>query len=175
MIPIARRVAAFAAAALFLASPLVPCVAQGAEAAATYASREITPETALKAARAALANCRGAGYQVTVAVVDRAGLARVVLRDRYAGPHTIEVSTNKAWSAATTRTPTSELARITRPGEPMAGLRDVPRMTALAGGIPIEAGGSLLGGIGVSGAPGGEADERCAKAGLAAIADDLEF
>jgi uncharacterized protein GlcG (DUF336 family) len=57
----------------------------------------------------------------------------------------------------------------------MAALRNVPRVTALAGAIPIEAGGSLLGAIGVSGAPGGEADEACAKAGLAAIADDLEF
>jgi uncharacterized protein GlcG (DUF336 family) len=57
----------------------------------------------------------------------------------------------------------------------MAALRSVPRITALAGGIPIEAGGSVLGAIGVSGAPGGEADEACAKAGAAAIAEDLEF
>jgi uncharacterized protein GlcG (DUF336 family) len=57
----------------------------------------------------------------------------------------------------------------------MSGLRDVPRMTAIAGGVKIEAGGSLLGAIGVSGAPGGDADEACAKAGIRAIADDLEF
>jgi len=172
---VARSAASFAAPAFLLALVTAPVAAQAAETPATYASRELAPEAALKAAQAALANCRGAGYQVAVAVVDRAGLVRVVLRDRYAGPHTLDVSTNKAWTAATTRTPTSELAKITRPGEPLAGLRDAPRITALAGGLPIEAGGALLGGIGVSGAPGGDADERCAKAGLAAIADDLEF
>ncbi|HET7546770.1 MAG TPA: heme-binding protein [Usitatibacter sp.] len=175
MSPFARGAASVAAPAFLAVLALAPFAARGAETSATYASRELAPEAALKAAQAALASCRAAGYQVTVAVVDRAGLVRVVLRDRYAGPHTLDVSTNKAWTAATTRTPTSELAKITRPGDALAGLREVPRITALAGGLPVEAGGTLLGGIGVSGAPGGEADERCAKAGLAAIADDLEF
>jgi len=57
----------------------------------------------------------------------------------------------------------------------MSGLRSVPRVAAFGGGLPIEAAGSTLGGIGVSGAPGGEADEACARAGLKAIADSLEF
>ena len=157
-----------------LAAALAPFFAAGAESA-TYTVRELTTEAALKAAQAALASCRASSYQVSVAVVDRAGLTRVLLRDRYAGPHTVEVSTDKAWTAATTRTNTSELQKLTRAGEPMSGLRDVPRITAIAGGLTIEAGGSLLGAIGVSGAPGGEADEACAKAGIRAIADDLEF
>jgi len=163
---IALRAAALAAAA--------PVLAVAAESA-TYSVKELAPEAALKAAQAALASCRAASFQVTVAVVDRAGQVRVLLRDRFAGPHTIDAATRKAWTAATTRTATSELARITRPGEAMSALRDVPRVVALAGGLPIEGGGSFLGGIGVSGAPGGEADEGCAKAGLAAISDDLEF
>lgn len=162
------------ARAAAMAAALAPLLAAAAEPA-TYTVRQLTMESALKAARAALASCRAAGYQVSVAVVDRQGLVQVQLRDRFAGPHTIEVSANKAWTAASTRTSTAEVQRITRPGEPLAGLRNVPRITALGGGIPIEAGGSLLGAIGVSGAPGGEADEACAKAGLAAIADDLEF
>ena len=164
----AARAAAFAAA-LALA-PL----AHAADSA-TYTVRQITEDTALKAAQAALASCRRSGYQVAVAIVDRSGLAQVVLRDRFAGAHTIEVSTDKAWTAASTRTSTAEIQRITAPAEKMSGLRNVPRIVALAGGLPIEAGGSVLGAIGVSGAPGGEADEACAKAGLAAIADDLEF
>lgn len=157
-----------------LAAALAPLLAAGAESA-TFTVRTLTAETALKAAQAALASCRASSYQVSVAVVDRDGLLRVQLRDRYAGPHTIDLSVDKAWTAATTRTPTSELEKLTRPGQPMAALRNAPRITALAGGLPIEAGGSLLGAIGVSGAPGSEADEACAKAGLHAIADDLEF
>jgi len=162
------------ARAAALAAVLAPFLAAAAEPA-TYAVRQLTTESALKAAQAALASCRASGYQVSVAVVDRQGLLQAQLRDRFAGPHTIEVSLDKAWTAASTRTSTAEVQRITRPGEPLAALRNVPRITALGGGIPIEAAGSLLGAIGVSGAPGGEADEACAKAGIAAIADDLEF
>lgn len=162
----ARAAALAAVVASFLAAAAEP---------ATYTVRQLTTESALKAAQAALASCRASGYQVAVAVVDRQGLLQVQLRDRFAGPHTIEVSLDKAWTAASTRTSTAEVQRITRPGEPLAALRNVPRVTALGGGIPIEAGGSLLGAIGVSGAPGGEADEACAKAGIAAIAEDLEF
>jgi len=142
---------------------------------ATLTVKQLTPETALKAAQAALAACRKNGHQVAVAVVDRAGLTQVLLRDRFAGPHTIDVATNKAWSAVSFRTPTAELERATRPGQVMSGLRSVPRVTAIGGGQLIEGGGSLFGAIGVSGAPGGEADDACAAAGIKAIAEDLEF
>jgi uncharacterized protein GlcG (DUF336 family) len=146
-----------------------------AAAQATFSTKSLTPESALKAAQAALADCRKAGYQVTVAVVDRAGLTQALLRDRFAGPHTLDVAQNKAWSAVSFKTNTTELEKATRPGTTMSGLRNVPRATAIGGGLMIEAGGSLLGGIGVSGAPGGEADEACARAGIKAVADDLEF
>jgi uncharacterized protein GlcG (DUF336 family) len=161
-----------------LAAALLACVAVGgiAHAAdATYTVRQLTPETALKAAQAALAKCRADGYQVAVAVVDRGGLTQVLLRDRFAGPHTVEISANKAWSAVSFRTNTSDIERSSRPGESMAGIRQFPRLVAVGGGLMIEAGGSLLGAIGVSGAPGGAADEVCAAAGLKAIADSLDF
>lgn len=158
-----------AAALIFLAAPAV--FAQQP----TFTVKQLTPETALKAAQAALAHCRKAGYQVTVAVVDRAGLTQALLRDRFAGPHTLEVAQNKAWSAVTFRTNTSELEKASRPGQAMSGLRHVPRMTAIGGGMMIEGAGSLFGAIGVSGAPGGDADDACAAAGIKAIADDLEF
>jgi len=142
---------------------------------ATYSVKQLTPETALKAAQAALVKCRDSGYQVAVAVVDRGGVVQALLRDRFAGPHTIEVSQNKAWTAVSFKTSTLELEKLTRPGQTMSGLRAVPRFLAIGGGLTIEAGGSLLGAIGVSGAPGGEADEACAVAGIKAIADSLEF
>lgn len=158
-----------AAAALLFASV-------GAQAQeATFTSKSLTPETALAAAQAALAQCRKEGYQVAVAVVDKAGLPQVLLRDRYAGAHTVEVSVNKAWTAASFKTPTSALAEETQPGKPMSGLRSLPRFIAAGGGQVIEGAGALLGGIGVSGAPGGEADDACARAGIRAIAESLEF
>lgn len=141
----------------------------------TFQAKSLTPETALAAARAALESCRKQGYQVAVAVTDRAGLTQVLLRDRFAGPHTVDVATNKAWTALSFRTSTTALARETQPGQPMSGLRSHPRFLAAGGGLVIEGGGSILGGIGVSGAPGGEADEACASAGLKAIADAIEF
>ena len=142
---------------------------------ASFQTKSLTPETALTAARAALEFCRKQGYQVAVAVVDRAGLPQVFLRDRFAGAHTVDVATDKAWTAASFRTPTLALAIETQAGRPMSGLRSVPRVLAAGGGVPIEAGGSVLGAIAVSGAPSGDADDACARAGIKAIADAIEF
>jgi uncharacterized protein GlcG (DUF336 family) len=144
-------------------------------APATHSIRVLTPEAAQKAVNAALAECRKGGFQVAVAVVDRSGLAQAMVRDRFAGAHTPEVATDKAWTAVSFRTNTTDLARMTQAGQPSSGLRSVPRVTAVGGGVIIEAGGSILGGIGVSGAPSGDADDGCAKAGIAAIRDELEL
>ena len=153
---------------------LVGAVSTSAQEA-TFQFRSLTPETALAAARAALDSCRKQGFQVAVAVTDRAGITQVMLRDRFAGPHTVDVASNKAWTAASFRTPTSTLAAETQSGRPMSGLRNLPRFLAVGGGRVIEAGGNILGAIGVSGAPGGEADDSCALAGIKAIADTIEF
>jgi uncharacterized protein GlcG (DUF336 family) len=150
---------------------VVALAAQGA----TFTVRQMTPETALKAASAALAKCRASGYQVAVAIVDRGGIVQVMLRDRLAGPHTIDVATNKAWTAVSFKTSTRDLERLTRPGESMSGLRNTPRFTAIGGGLTVEAAGSLLGAIGVSGAPGGDADHACAAAGIEAVTDEIEL
>jgi uncharacterized protein GlcG (DUF336 family) len=143
------------------------------ETIVTY--KALSPDVALELAKAALEACRSQGYQIAVAVVDRSGQPQVMLRDRFAGPHTPSTATNKAWTAVSFRTNTRDLVQPAQPGQPLAGLGNLPRVVLLGGGVMIEAAGSLLGAIGVSGAPGGEEDERCAKAGLEAIRDKLDF
>jgi uncharacterized protein GlcG (DUF336 family) len=151
------------------------CNAAMAGPDATYSVKLLTPEAALTAAQAALAHCRQAGHQVAVAVVDRTGLLQVLVRDRFAGAHTVDIAPQKAWTAASFRMPTATLAAETQAGKPMSGIRATPRVMAIGGGQVIEAGGAVLGAIGVSGAPGGEADDACALAGIKAIADAVEF
>ncbi|UYO44098.1 heme-binding protein [Rhodopseudomonas palustris] len=142
---------------------------------ALVTSKSLSPELALDAAKAALGECRKQGFQVAVTVVDRSGLPQVMLRDRFAGAHTPSTATGKAWTAVSFKTGTGELANMTKPGMPQSGLRDLPGVVVLGGGLIVEAAGSLVAGIGVSGAPGGEADEACAKAGIEAIKDKLDF
>ena len=142
---------------------------------AMFTTQTLTPETALKAAMAALKKCRAEGYQVAVAVVDRMGNMQIMIRDRFAGAHTPDTARRKAWTATSFRTNTSDMLEITGPGQPQAGVRHVTGALMIGGGMLIEAGGSLVGAIGVSGAPGGDQDDLCAAAGIAEIEEDIAF
>jgi uncharacterized protein GlcG (DUF336 family) len=142
---------------------------------ATFTTKNLTLETALKMAQAALKSCRDSGYQIAVAVVDRGGNTQVVLRDRFAGPHTPSTAQRKAWTAVSFRGNTSELADATQAGSIQSGMRDIPGALALGGGLVVDSAGSMVGAIGVSGAPGGALDDACAQAGIDAVADDLAF
>jgi uncharacterized protein GlcG (DUF336 family) len=168
---IARRRLVTVLSGVLLACACAPAPAEQA----LVAHKSMSLEIALELARAALADCRQRGYQVAVAVVDRFGVTQVVLRDRFAGPHTPPTAAGKAWTAVSFRTNTSELVAATQPGMPQAGLRGLPGAVILGGGMVVQAAGSLVGGVGVSGAPGGDADDACAKAGIAAIQDKLDF
>ena len=158
---------------LFLLAGFLVSFSIGAEG--IFSVKVLTPETALKAAQAAIKKCRDSGFQATVAVVDRMGVVQVLLRDRFAGPHTVDMASAKAFTAASFRTNTTDLVTSTQPGMPQAGVRQLPRAVILGGGLVIEAGGSLVGAVGVSGAPGGDADDACAKAGIDAVRDKLDF
>jgi uncharacterized protein GlcG (DUF336 family) len=123
-----------------------------------------------KAASAALEKCRQDGYRVSVAVVDRAGLIRTLMKGDGAGPHTTDSSSKKAYTAASLRRPTSELAEMISKVPALQSLRDMnEKMLMLGGGLPIEIGGEVVGGIGVGGAPGSNFDDACAQAGLDAL------
>ena len=158
--------------AAMLAFAIPPAMA-GDDAIVVYKS--LSPEVALEAAQAAMKKCRDNGFQIAVAVVDRFGQPQVMLRDRFAGLHAPDTAVRKAYTAVSFRSATGDLAKSLRSGQLEAGIAQLPHVALLGGGLMIEAGGSLLGGIGVSGAPGGDKDEECAKAGLDAIRDKLDF
>jgi len=137
--------------------------------------KTLSPEVALDLARATLADCQKRGFQVAVTVTDRFGITQVLLRDRFAGAHTIATATGKAWTAASFRTNTIDLVTATAGNSPQAGIRNLPGVVIVGGGVLVEAGGAIVGAVGVSGAPGGDADHACAKAGIDAIRDKLDF
>ena len=160
---------------LVVAVALVASIHSASAQEPLTAYKSLSPELALDLARASLSDCRKRGYQVAVAVVDRSGVPQVMLRDRFAGAHTPATAAGKAWTAASFRTSTTELNAISQPGMMQAGIRNLPGTVIIGGGLIVEAGGSLIGAIGVSGAPGGDNDEACAKAGIDAIRDKLDF
>lgn len=156
--------------AALLAVAATPLLAEDQPPMVTQLQR-ITMETAQRIAVATIDACRKQGYSVGVTVVDRNGIAQAVLRDTLAPPVTLPVSQRKAYTAANFNAATSTLENRAQ----TALGTNTPEMYMGAGGIPIQAGGSILGGIGVSGAPSGETDEGCAQGGLEAVADDLEM
>lgn len=155
-----------AGCALFLAFP-----AMAADVPVIVKIPRLTVEAAEKMARAALDACRKEGIQIGVTVVDRSGDPMAVLRDTLAPRVTLEVSKQKANTAANFNAATSGMEnRFTQP----FSVGKVDGLVFSAGGLPIEAAGNIIGAIGVSGAATGAQDEACAKAGIQAIQFELE-
>jgi uncharacterized protein GlcG (DUF336 family) len=123
-----------------------------------------------KAIQASLDACKKDGYRVSVSVVDRSGVLRAMARADGAGPHTVDSSRKKAYTAASLRRSTTELADLINKVPTLQALREMnDQVLILGGGLPIEIGGEVVGGIGVGGAPGAQLDDACAQAGLDAI------
>ena len=149
-----------------ITAALLPLTASAQDAFVEYKS--LVPELALRVAQTAMQSCQDAGYQVGVTVVD--------LRDRYAGMHVFETSHRKAWTAVSFRTSTGDLATATQAGETASAIRHISQALPLAGGLVIYSGdGAIVGGVGVSGAPGPDLDAVCAQDGIDAIEDDIAF
>jgi uncharacterized protein GlcG (DUF336 family) len=139
----------------------------------TETFRVLPAALAIEAAQAAMAACKAQGYAISVAVVDRTGNLKLLLVGDGAGALTPSLSRRKAYTAATRRVSTAELAKqVAAPGAFNPTLYD-RQLVALGGGAPIKAGDEMIGAIGVGGAPGGDKDEACANAGIAKITDRL--
>lgn len=137
---------------------------------AMVSTKRLNMPTALMIAQAAIAECTKKGIQIGVTVVDREGIVQVTLRDTIASPITLTISKGKAYTAANFNSATSDLGD--RANSPIGR---APGILMSAGGLPIQVGGSLVGAVGVSGAPSGETDQQCAQAGIDAVLDDLEM
>jgi uncharacterized protein GlcG (DUF336 family) len=156
--------------ALILAAAFAASPALAAGEAMVVAVKRLSMDTAVKLAQATVAACREKGIQIGVTVVDRDGTVQVQLRDTIAASITMPISQMKAFTAANFNAATS--AMIARADTPIGR---IDGLVMSAGGLPIQVGGSLLGAVGVSGAPEGATDEECAQKGVDAVVGDLEL
>jgi uncharacterized protein GlcG (DUF336 family) len=132
--------------------------------------RDVSLRMALTIAEAALDEC---GVNTSVAVVDRAGRLRVFLQGDKAAPHNLELARRKAYTARTFQRTSAEWAKLTETTN--TGQRMLADVIPLGGGVPIKVGEETIGGVGLSGAPMGQAqEEACAKAGIAKVAEQLK-
>jgi uncharacterized protein GlcG (DUF336 family) len=156
--------AALCAAAVVAAAP------SHGEDSPMVSVKRLSMQTALTIAKGAIEACGKKGIQIGVAVVDRDGLVQVHLRDTIAAPITLPISRQKAFTAVNFNAATSALGD--RADSPIGR---IDGLVMSAGGLPIQVGGALVGGVGVSGAPSGQTDEECAQAGIDQVLDDLEM
>ena len=135
--------------------------------------KDISAEMAVTIATTAIATCKANGYAVSSTVVGRNGEVIVQIRGDNTGPHTVENSFRKAYTARTFRVPSGEI--VTRlKNDPSLGLVHLANVIANQGALPIKVGDQVIGAAGASGAPGGEKDEACVKAGIDKVADQLQ-
>jgi uncharacterized protein GlcG (DUF336 family) len=135
--------------------------------------KDLTAAIAMAIAETAQATCKANGYSVSVTVVGRSGEIILQVRGDDSNPHTLENSMRKAYTARTTRSPSGALVDRVK-ADPTLGFVNLSNVIAVQGALPIKVGDEVIGAAGASGAPGGEKDEACVKAGLDKIADRLK-
>jgi uncharacterized protein GlcG (DUF336 family) len=144
-----------------------------AAAAQLLSHKDINASIAIAIAQTAIETCKANGYAVSVTVVGRNGEIIVQVRGDNTGPHTIENSFRKAYTARTFRSPSGALVERVK-ADPTLGLIHLTNVIANQGALPIKLGDEVIGAAGASGAPGGEKDEVCVKAGIDKVADQLK-
>jgi len=150
------------------------CAAPLTARAQVLTEKNVSMQLALQIANAAIAQCHADGFDVTAAVVDRAGDLKVLLRADTANPHNADLARRKAYTARTFKVPSMDVAKRTNGPTDLSGQRFIVDIIPLGGGLPINVGGNdTIGAIGISGSPTQEADEKCATAGIAAAANAL--
>jgi uncharacterized protein GlcG (DUF336 family) len=159
-------------AAIALASTCA-CALASPASAQLLSHKDLTSSIAISIAQTAIETCKANGYAVSVTVVGRNGEVIVQVRGDNTGPHTIENSFRKAYTARTFRSPSGALVERVK-ADPTLGLIHLTNVIANQGALPIKLGDEVIGAAGASGAPGGEKDEACVKAGIDKVADQLK-
>jgi len=149
------------------------CVLASPASAQLIDHKDLTAKIALTIAETAIATCTANGYRVSATILGRNGEVLVQIRGDGTGPHTMENSFRKAYTARTFRGPSAALAKRLK-DDPLLPLIHLNNVVAAAGAFPIKAGEDVIGAVGVSGAPGGDKDEVCAQAGIDKVADQLK-
>ena len=149
------------------------CVLASPAGAQLLTEKSLSAAVALTIAQTALESCTKQGYRVSVHVLGRNGEVIVAIRGDSAPPHTMENSQRKAYTARTFRIPSGEFAQRVKDNPNISAVH-LSGIIAAQGALPIKTGDEVIGAVGVSGAPGGEKDEACAKAGLDKVADQLK-
>src|ERR1700757_4266309 len=149
------------------------CALTSAASAQLLNEKSLSAAMALTIAQTALETCTKQGYRVSVHVLGRNGEVLVAVRGDGAPPHTMENSRRKAYTARTFRIPSGEFVQRVK-DNPTLGAVHLTGIIAAQGALPIKAGDEVIGAVGVSGAPGGEKDEACSKAGIDKVADQLK-
>ncbi len=160
---------ALASASLALAQAQAP-----AQAPAVRTERTMSLDLANRIASATVTACSAGGYNVTAAVVDRAGQLRALHRADNAGPHTIGAAQAKAFTSASARNTTTAMMENAQKIPAAANVAQIPGFLLLGGGVPVKVGNDTIGAVGVGGAPGGHLDEQCAMTALDKVKDLLQ-
>lgn len=153
---------------------LAALAAGSAHAQAVRTERNMSLELATQIAAQSVAACTAAGYNVTATVVDRAGTVRAVHRADNAGPHTLDASRLKAYTAASAKNTTLAMMEGAQKNPAAANLVNIPGYLLLGGGVPVKVGNEVIGAVGIGGAPGGHLDEQCANTALDKVKDLLK-
>ena len=135
--------------------------------------KDLSAAIAMTIAETAIETCKANGYAVSVTVVGRNGEVIAQVRGDNTPPHTMENSFRKAYTARTLRSPSGALAERVK-AEPTLPFIHLSHIIAFQGALPIKIGDETIGAAGASGAPGGEKDEACIKAGIDKVADQLK-
>lgn len=155
------------------AAALVAATATANAATDVIGVRLMGADLAADIARAAVHACRDKGYQASAVVLDRSGDVMASMRDTLASRHTLEIAARKAGAVVLSGVDSGDMLR--NRGDIRPELNHMQGLIIMEGGLQIRAAGSLIGAVGVSGAPGGDIDAECAAAGLAAVQDRLDF
>jgi uncharacterized protein GlcG (DUF336 family) len=161
------------ASKFLLASALGAIVCGSARAQGLVTERNLSLGMAKTIAEATIGECKEKGFHTAAVVVDRSGQVMVLLRDEKAPPQVAEMARRKAFTARMFRSTTLEFQKRTANDPTLAPQRNVADILALGGGVPIQIGSEIIGGVGSAGS-NQEQDDACAKAGIAKVAELLK-